>query len=179
MILVTSLQVVQLSAEVIHMDREVLRQVVELLSSYSPDILWFDGGPAVMSIEDIRKLQPSVVVNPRMHGHGDFTTPECHMPEETPQGWWELCEIWHECGWGYEKNGGERYKSLEWMLGRLRDVRRRGGNYLINVGPRADGTLPDAYYERMKKLAAAGGYARSGTVKEFVANNEYKNQAAR
>jgi alpha-L-fucosidase len=138
----------------------VREQVVDLLKRYTPDLLWFDGGPAVMSIADIRRFNPGIVVNPRMHGYGDFKTPECKMPDGPIGDWWELCEIWPECGWGYKSNGGEKYRSLDWMLGRLRQVRKWGGNYLINVGPRPDGTLPDAYYERMAELKAAGGFRR-------------------
>jgi alpha-L-fucosidase len=138
-------------------------QVIELLTRYRPDLLWFDGGPAVMSIAETRRFNPGIVVNPRMHGYGDFTTPECAMPDGPIDGWWELCEIWPECGWGYETPGGERYRPLEWMLGRLRQVRSWGGNYLINVGPRSDGTLPDAYYRRMAELETAGGFEEFDT----------------
>ncbi len=138
----------------------VRAQVTDLLTRYGPvDLLWFDGGPAVMSIDEVRKLNPAIVVNPRMHGYGDFTTPECKMPSGPIEGWWELCEIWPNCGWGYEK-GGESYRSLKWMLGRLRQVRHWGGNYLINVSPRSDGTLPEAYYQRMAELTAMGGFEK-------------------
>jgi len=136
----------------------VREQIVELLTGYKPDLLWFDGGPAAMSIADIRRLSPGIVVNSRMHGYGDFRTPECSMPDDPIDGWWELCEIWPKCGWGYQAPEGEQYKSLEWMLGRLRQVRKWKGNYLINVCPRPDGTLPDAYYERIAELTSAGGF---------------------
>ena len=136
----------------------VRAQVIELLTRYQPDLLWFDGGPNVISIEEIREYNPGIVVNPRMHGYGDFKTPECRMPEAPIDGWWELCEIWPACGWGYEIEDGEKYKSLEWFLGRLRQVRKWNGNYLINVAPRPDGSLPDAYYARIAELTAMGGF---------------------
>ncbi len=136
----------------------IREQVVELLMRYNPDLLWFDGGPAVMSIADIRRFNPGIVVNPRMHGYGDFKTPECAMPDGPIDDWWELCEIWPECGWGYEATGGERFRSLDWFLGRLRQVRKWNGNYLINIGPRPDGSLPNAYYERVAELTSAGGF---------------------
>ncbi len=132
-----------------------------MLTLYAPvDIIWFDGGPEVISIEEIRKFNGGILVNPRMHGHGDFKTPECAMPDKPIEGWWELCESWAECGWGYEKRGGEIYRPLDWMLGRLRAVRRMGGNYLINVSPRPDGTLPEPYYQRMAELAGMGGFQK-------------------
>jgi alpha-L-fucosidase len=135
-------------------------QVIELLTRYAPvDLLWFDGGPAAMPLDEIRALQPGIVVNPRMHGYGDFLTPEAVMPTTPPEGWWELCDLWPECGWGYETPGGEHYKSLDWMLGRLRQVRQWNGNYLINVSPRADGSLPDAYYARLRELSDLGGFS--------------------
>lgn len=87
----------------------VRAQMVELLTRYAPvDLLWLDGKcPSYMSIEEIRKFNPGIVVNPRLHGHGDFKTPECKMPDGPIEGWWELCEIWPECGWGYEKKAAK------------------------------------------------------------------------
>ena len=127
-------------------------QIVELLTRYGKiDVLWFDGGPEAISFDEIRDLQPGIVVNPRMHGYGDFATPECEMPENRLDGWWELCDIWPNGGWGYDK-GHENYKSIGWMLSRLTKVRGWGGNYLINVSPRPSGEMPDVYYQRMSEL---------------------------
>jgi alpha-L-fucosidase len=130
----------------------VRTQVEELLTRFgSLDILWFDGPPAVMGIDEIRRLQPGIVVNPRMHGAGDYLTPECEMPAARPEGWWELCEILPEgSGWGYQR--GAPYRSVGWLLSRLARVRAWGGNYLINVGPGPDGELPEQYYDRMEEL---------------------------
>ena len=129
-------------------------QITELLTRYGRiDLLWFDGGPPVMSIAELRALQPHIVINPRMHGVGDFHTPELHLPESPPDGWWELCDIWPCGGWGYT-TGHERYKPLSWFLERWSAVQRMGGNLLMNVGPKADGTMPEVYYERMRELAS-------------------------
>lgn len=130
----------------------IYNQIIELLTQYGKiDILWFDGGPEAISFDEIRKLQPGIVVNPRMHRYGDFTTPECSMPESKIDGWWELCDIWPNGGWGYSE-GHENYRSMAWMLSRLTKVRGWAGNYLINVSPRPDGDMPDVYYERMREL---------------------------
>lgn len=127
-------------------------QVEELLTHYGRiDVLWFDGGPEAMSFERIRELQPGIVVNPRMHGHGDFTTAEVGFPKTRPQPWWEMCSIWNGA-WGYLKN--EKYNSTAWMLQQFSEVRSWGGNYLINIGPRPNGELPEVAYERFRELGA-------------------------
>ncbi len=139
----------------------VRAQIIELLQRYAPvDLLWFDGGPPVLTFEEMRSYNPGIVINPRMTGYGDFETPECQMPDGPIEGWWELCEAMNKGGWGYVKGGGEDYLSLEHLLGRLKQVRQWNGNYLINVAPRPDGTLPDVYYERMAELTALGGFAK-------------------
>jgi len=128
-------------------------QINELLTEYGKiDILWFDGRPDVISFDEIRELQPGIVVNPRMHGVGDFDTPEGCMPGEQPDNWWELCECWPDAGWGYDARH-EEYRPTGWMLSRLAQIRGWGGNYLINVGPKATGEMPDVYYRRMAELA--------------------------
>jgi len=125
-------------------------QIIELLTNYGPiDVIWFDGGPDVISIEEIHQLQPQIVINPRMHGVGDFVTPECQFPETRPSGWWELCAVWGE-SWGYQKT--ESYKSAGWVLDLLTRTRSWGGNLLLNVGPRPDGELPDVVYDRFREI---------------------------
>ena len=73
-------------------------QVRELLTEYGKiDLLWFDGGMPegyVYPLEKIRKLQPGIVVNPRLHGTGDFETCEVKEAESRPAGWWEYCTMW-------------------------------------------------------------------------------------
>jgi alpha-L-fucosidase len=127
-------------------------QVEELLTRYGKiDVIWFDGGPAAITIERIRELQPGIVINPRMHGHGDFSTPEVGFPRTRPIGWWELCAIWNRA-WGYTND--EEYRPLSRVLAEFVKVRAWGGNYLINMGPRPNGELPEAAYQRMAELEA-------------------------
>lgn len=128
-------------------------QVTELLTNYGKiDIIWFDGGPDALRVDEIRALQPGILINPRMHGYGDFQTPECHFPDTPLTGWWEMCDIWHHAGWGYQKSA-ETYKPLSWVLTMLARVRSWGGNFLPNVGPRPTGEMPDAYYTQMGQIA--------------------------
>lgn len=127
-------------------------QVEELLTRYGKiDVIWFDGGPEAITIERIRELQPGIVINPRMHGHGDFSTPEVGFPPARPTGWWELCTVWNH-SWGYTRD--EEYKPLSRVLAEFVKVRAWGGNYLINMGPRPNGELPDVAYQRMAELEA-------------------------
>lgn len=118
-------------------------QIEELLSNYGKiDLLFFDGRPEVISIPRIRELQPSILVNERMHGYGDFATPECHIPAEAPMGPWEVVDTWDMAGrWGYAKPFINRPAS--WVAERLGSVTAMGGNYMINLAPKVDGTLPE------------------------------------
>jgi alpha-L-fucosidase len=127
-------------------------QIVELLTQYGRiDVMWFDGGPEVISIDEIRRLQPHIVINPHMHGKADFETSECKLPKSRPTGWWEVCLTWGRLGsWGYLKD--EDYNSTDWALDWLCRIRAWGGNLLLNVGPRPNGELPDVVYERFAEL---------------------------
>lgn len=136
--------------------RYVRGQVTELLSNYGEiDLIWFDGNPFTrfvpITVEEIRDMQPGIVINPRLHGVVDFETPECRMPESRPAGWWEGCFIWNIGGWGYTAN--ETYQSTQWFLDLLVRHRSWDGNLLINCAPRPDGSMPDAYYLRMRETA--------------------------
>ena len=142
-----------------------LGRIRELLSNYGPiDILWLDGGrtdPEVMTLA--HELQPQIVVNSRAC-EGDFRHSECKLPPARPKGWFETCDVWQlsdvpsQSGvgfvdfWGYLKD--EHYKSAAWMIANLVRLRAWGGNYLINVGPRPDGELPDVVYQRFAETKA-------------------------
>lgn len=125
-------------------------QVEELLSNYGKiDLLWFDGKPPVpnasdvITLERIRELQPGIVVNPRLHGHGDFVTFERTLKTDKPvTGWAEFCNTWNS-NWSYTRTP---YKANGYVLGQLAKSRSLGVNYLLGIGPMASGDLaPEAY----------------------------------
>ena len=129
-------------------------QLTELLTRYGPiDYLWFDGsaGPKVLSQEQIRKLQPDIIINDRQHGFGDVATAdyEYQLPKTRPTGWWEYC-FSMVGAWGYTTP--ESYAPASLLLERLAQVRAMGGNVLANYAPRPDGEMPDAFYRQMTEL---------------------------
>ncbi|MBP3361537.1 MAG: alpha-L-fucosidase [Clostridia bacterium] len=131
-------------------------QIEELMQNYGKiDILWFDGGSELwdaISIEEIRELQPAIIVNPRMHSHGDFETFECRLPEKAPCGWWEHEDIWAEGPWWAYMKQSKSYKSALWFADEYKKVREMGGNFLINVGPMSDGSMPEDVYVRFSEI---------------------------
>jgi alpha-L-fucosidase len=128
-------------------------QVEELLTRYGKiDLMWFDGGPPALPIERIRQLQPGIVVNDRFYfGIGDYRTPEVRAPKDRPERWWEQCAIWSR-GWGYTAD--EQYRALGSVLSEFVKTRAWGGNYLINIGPRPNGEVPEVAYTRFRELGA-------------------------
>ncbi len=142
-------------------------QVRELLTRYGRiDLLWFDGTvpdvSRVITLDEIRQLQPAIVVNDRLHGAGDFCSQyECRLPDERPQDlYWEHCHIWEEnSGWAH-MNHSTGYKPAAWVYESYQKVRQWDGNMLINIGPQADGSLPAIYYERIRELGALMGTKR-------------------
>jgi alpha-L-fucosidase len=139
----------------------VFAQVTELLTGYGPiDVLWFDGGwersprewRAAELRELIRSLQPDCLVNERLPGAGDFETPEQFVPASAPDGPWETCMTMNST-WGYCP-ADEGYKSSRELVHTLCEVAGRGGNLLLNVSPRGDGSLPPEQLERLAAVAA-------------------------
>jgi alpha-L-fucosidase len=132
-------------------------QVEELLTRYGKvDLLWFDGavpgikGDQVITLERIRELQPGIVVNPRLHGRGDFKTFEGHMEIAKPvSGWAEFCHTW-AASWTYTQLP---FRSDAFILGNLVRSRSLGVNYLLGTGPDRHGELDSAAYTRMASVA--------------------------
>ncbi|WPJ95614.1 alpha-L-fucosidase [Coraliomargarita algicola] len=128
--------------------------VRELLTRYGKiDILWFDGRvpPGGITMEQIREIQPGILVNSRGYGYGDFNTPECKFPERRfDKGWWEYCHVFADGAWGYLDH--EVYKPLGWLLGELSKTRSWDGTFLPNVAPDAKGQMPHSFYLRMRQL---------------------------
>ncbi|MEG2697536.1 MAG: alpha-L-fucosidase, partial [Ruthenibacterium sp.] len=80
-----------------------------------------------------------IVVNPRLHGDGDFETCEVKEASQRPNGWWEFCTQWQSKGWAYLKD--VPYRSLAVITTEFVRTLAWGGNYLLNVGPMADGSF--------------------------------------
>lgn len=128
-------------------------QVRELLTKYGKiDIFWWDT-PSNMTPETaaplfalVHELQPGIVTNDRLGGGfpGDSATPEQFIPS-TGYGEgrdWEVCMTLNNI-WGYSAYD-KNWKTPETVIKNLVDIASKGGNYILNMGPRADGTIPDA-----------------------------------
>ncbi len=138
-------------------------QLRELLTDYGPiGVLWFDGGWEHNAEElhsrevnaMIRSLQPSILINNRNRVPEDFMTPEQFVPAKgPPEGrLWETCMTINDT-WGYAKND-TNWKSAETLLRTLIDTASKGGNFLLNVGPTAEGEFPQAIDERLARIGA-------------------------
>ena len=152
------------------------KQVGELVCKYHPAVLWFDGqwestwnhkyGRHLYNY--LRTIDPKLIINNRvdkgrsgqggMHNRqefgGDFGTPEQHIPATgMPKGYyWETCMTMNS-HWGWNKHD-DNFKSTENLLRKLVDIVSKGGNFLLNVGPKPDGTLPEKSLERMREIGA-------------------------
>ncbi len=135
------------------------KQIVELIDLYTPDVLWNDMGWPEKGKEDLKYVfahfynkNPEGVVNDRWDvPHWDFRTSEYHVnfPEETPPYKWEF-NRGIGFSFGYNQNETEEHMlSGEQLVHTLVDVVSKGGNLLLNVGPKADGTIPEAQKERL------------------------------
>jgi alpha-L-fucosidase len=135
-------------------------QVRELLTNYGEiACIWFDGGWE-RSIDQwhapelermIRELQPGILINDRLPGSGDYVTPEQFVPPQPLDRAWETCMTMNE-SWGYNPED-TRYKSARALIHRLCEIAGKGGNLLLNVGPRGDGSLPPEQVVRIEEIA--------------------------
>lgn len=168
---------------------ELKTELKEIITSYGPlGILWFDGeweptwthADAVDLEHYVRSLQPSIIINNRidntragMHGMskdqnalGDYGTPEQQIP---PQGFgpgvaWESCMTMNGT-WGF-KSSDHNWKSTQILIHNLVDCSSKGGNFLLNVGPTAEGVIPEASQDRLAQMGAwlkANGESIYGT----------------
>ncbi len=135
-------------------------QVRELCSNYGMvDILWFDGAwphtpevwRATELLEMARALQPNALINDRTGLPGDFDSPEQHILGGRAARPWESCITAVERHWGYHA-GDRLWKSSAQVVHMLAQVAEGGGNLLLNVGPRADGSFPQPFVELLQEV---------------------------
>lgn len=153
-------------------------QLRELLTRYGPiGVLWFDGqwekpwtserGADLYNY--VRSLQPNIIINNRVGKPadsasgvgfaqkgkiGDYGTPEQEIPAKGfgPDVDWESCMTMND-HWGYNKND-HNWKSTTTLIRNLIDCSSKGGNYLLNIGPTAEGVFPEPAVERLAEIGA-------------------------
>ena len=134
----------------------VKNQVRELCTKYGKIYQFFwdlnSGNFVDESINDmIRSLQPGILINDRGPGPGDYSTPERHVPEGRaflkPT---EACQALGRESWGYKED--EDYYSCVHIMRSIDKILAMGGNYLLNVGPRADGTISPENIKMLRKI---------------------------
>ncbi len=144
-----------------YIDDVAVPQVKELLTNYgNVTVLWWDT-PVDMTdeyaekLQALLKLQPNIITNNRLkrpNFPGDTQTPEQKIPtrDEMKGKDWETCMTMNGT-WGY-KSYDHDWKSSKTLIRNLIDIASKGGNYLLNVGPKADGTFPEESIERLKDI---------------------------
>jgi alpha-L-fucosidase len=123
-------------------------QVRELLTGYGPvALIWFDtprmmtGDRAQRFADIVRSLQPNTLVDGRLGTEGDYrSTGDNVIPSDASAEAWETPATINDT-WGYRKDD-TNWKSPGQIVFKLVDIVSKGGNYLLNVGPMADGTIP-------------------------------------
>ncbi len=165
------------SAEGADFDRYIAHlknQLRELVKNYGDiGVLWFDGEwEETWSHENgkdlynyVRNLDPGIIINNRVdvgrsgmagmtkQGEyaGDFGTPEQEIPAiGIPGAYWETCMTMND-HWGYNKNDNH-WKSTSDLIRKLSDIASKGGNFLLNVGPKPNGEFPQQSILRLQQI---------------------------
>lgn len=147
-------------------------QLKEIIANYEPAVLWFDGEWEKTWTEErgrdlyqyVRSLKPDIIINNRVgkgrqgmtgtydpnEAAGDFGTPEQEIPATGLNYDWETCMTMND-HWGYNK-ADKNYKSGPDLIRKLVDIVSKGGNFLLNVGPTAEGLFPPESIQRLEQI---------------------------
>lgn len=134
-------------------------QVKELLKEYGPVcLMWFDtprmmnkGDRAQRFIDIVRTLQPDCLIDGRLGMAGDYRSMgDNRIPNEVVREDWEVPATLNDT-WGF-KSYDENWKSPEDLTFKLVDIVSKGGNYLLNVGPTAEGLVPQPSQDNLRTV---------------------------
>ncbi|WP_424681401.1 alpha-L-fucosidase [Frateuria sp. YIM B11624] len=134
-------------------------QLKDLMQRYDPDLYWFDGDwehsaadwHAKETHDFLLAHNPHAIINARLPGEGDYATPEQGMPvTPPPQPYWELCMTMND-SWGWQPHD-HHFKTPNQLIRILADTVSLGGNLLLDIGPRADGSIPEQEVSTLKEI---------------------------
>jgi len=134
-------------------------QIDEVMVNFNPDLVWFDGDwehsaeewKAKEIRENILSHNPNTIINGRLQGYGDYDTPEQNFPVVRPNlDYWELCMTTNS-SWGWQPKDTE-WKTPYEIITIFADAISNGGNLLLDIGPKEDGTIPQEQVHILKEL---------------------------
>ncbi|WP_017260369.1 alpha-L-fucosidase, partial [Pedobacter arcticus] len=145
-----------------YIDEVAVPQVKELMTNYGDvAVLWWDTptimtDEAALKFQEVLELQPNIITNDRLkrpNFPGDTKTPEQKIPtvDELDGQDWETCMTMNGT-WGF-RTSDHKWKSSETLIRNLVDIASKGGNYLLNVGPKPDGTFPQESIDRLNDIS--------------------------
>ena len=135
-------------------------QIREISTQFKPDLWWFDGdwehSAERWESEKVRNMilanNPKAIINSRLQGYGDYETPEQNFPVTRPKfNWWELCMTTND-NWGFHNDNN--WKTPYEVITIFVDAVANGGNLLLDMGPKEDGTIPEEQIHVLKELGA-------------------------
>ncbi|MES2777350.1 MAG: alpha-L-fucosidase [Bacteroidota bacterium] len=135
-------------------------QIKEISTRFNPDLWWFDGdwehSAEEWESKKVRNIilshNPKAIINSRLQGQGDYETPEQNFPVTRPRhNWWELCMTTND-NWGFHHDNN--WKTPHEIITIFADVISNGGNLLLDMGPKEDGTIPQEQIHVLKELGA-------------------------
>lgn len=144
-----------------YIDNYVKPQVTELLTNYGPiGLIWFDTPYSIKEqqseelMELVHSLQPDCLVSGRVgNGQGDYASAGDNIiPQAMTEGDFETPATINDT-WGFKVND-HNWKSVKEMLHKLVDIVSKNGNYLLNVGPTAEGIIPQESVDRLLAMGA-------------------------
>jgi len=146
-----------------YIDKVAVPQVKELLTDYGDvAVLWWDTPTGMKDeyaekLQAVLSLQPKIITNDRLkrpNFPGDYKTPEQKIPNlaDLDGKDWETCMTMNGT-WGY-KSYDNKWKTPATLIHNLVDIASKGGNYLLNVGPTAEGEFPQGSIDDLKAIGA-------------------------